>query len=103
MVSRPPKLPGLDERTLVDELEKLAHRLSLPVRYEPIESEETFSSGGLCRIKGKEVIIINSRATPKEKSRALGRALKDFDLSQVYLKPALREFLESLGIKEGTE
>ena len=98
-----PKLGGIDERILLCRLEELADKLSIPVRYEPIEDEETFSSGGLCRIKGKEVIIINSRATPKEKSRALGRALKDFDLSQVYLKPALREFLESLGIKEGTE
>ena len=89
----------MDERSLLGQLEKLAHELSISVRYEPIESEETFSPGGLCRIKGEHVIIINGRATMPEKIYALARALKRFDLSQVYLRPALREFLESLHSK----
>ncbi len=89
-------IKGFDERMLLDQLEKLAQEFSLPLRYELIESEETFSPGGLCRIKGKEVIIINTQATLQEKIYILARALKRFDLSQVYLKPALREFLESL-------
>jgi hypothetical protein len=90
------KLQGLDERRLLDQLEELAHDLSIPVRYEAITGEEVFTTGGLCRIKDEYVIIIESRAPTEEKVRALARALKHFDLSQVYLKPALREFLESL-------
>jgi len=90
------KLRGLDERTLLGQLEKLAHELSIPVRYEPITGEEVFTTGGLCRIKGAYVIIIETKAATEEKIHALARALKHFDLSHVYLKPALREFLESL-------
>jgi len=81
---------------LLGQLEKLAHELSIPLRYEPITGEEVFTTGGLCRLKGEYVIIIETRAPTEEKIRALARALKHFDLSRVYLKPALREFLESL-------
>jgi hypothetical protein len=92
------KLQGLDERTLLGQLERLAQELSIPVRYEPITGEEVFTTGGLCRIKDEYVIIIETRAPAEEKIHALARALKYFDLSQIYLKPALREFLESLPV-----
>lgn len=89
------KLRGWDERTLLGQLEKLAHELSIPVRYEPISGDEVFTTGGLCRIKGEYVIIIETRAPVEEKIQALAGALKHFDLSQVYVIPALREFLET--------
>jgi hypothetical protein len=98
-VNMSPELGGFDERILLDQLENLAHQFSIPVRYESMESEETFFAGGLCRIKGKYVIIINRRATRREKICILARALKRFDLSQVYLKPALREFLDGINTK----
>jgi len=92
------KLQGLDEKTLLGQLERLAHELSIPVRYEPITGEEVFTTGGLCRIKDEYVIIIETRAPTEGKIHALAKALKHFDLSQVYLKPALREFLENLPV-----
>jgi hypothetical protein len=49
--------------------------------------------GGLCRVKGENILIINSKATMRDKIQALVRAVKQFDLSQVYMRPALREFL----------
>ena len=98
----PSRLQGLDESILLSHLEKLAHELSIPVRYEPIRGEEISSPGGLCRIKGKYLIIIDTTVSIREKIHTLARALKQFDLSQVYLKPALREFLERLPRKETT-
>ena len=65
-------------------------------RYEAMEGETVFSAGGLCRIKGKQVIIINKRAEKKEKIQTLVRALRRFDVGHLYLKPALRDLLESL-------
>jgi len=89
------------ERVLLSQLEKLAYELSIPLRYEPLTGEEVFTTGGLCRIRGEYVIIVETRAPTEEKIRALARGLKHFDLSQVYLKPALREFLESLPEEPG--
>jgi hypothetical protein len=84
----------LDETALLGNLEALAHTLGIGVRYEPIEGEATFSSGGLCRIKDKQFIIVNDRAPVGEKIQTLARALRRFDLSQVYIRPALRDLLE---------
>ncbi|MCP4667594.1 MAG: hypothetical protein GY849_14655 [Deltaproteobacteria bacterium] len=79
---------------MLKHLEALAHTLGIPIRYERMEGETTFPSGGLCRIRESHVIIVNERATTREKVRTIADALKRFDLSQVYLKPAMRDFLE---------
>jgi hypothetical protein len=49
--------------------------------------------GGLCRVRGENILIINSKATMRDKIQALVRAVKQFDISQIYMRPALREFL----------
>jgi hypothetical protein len=84
----------LDEAVVLGHLEALAHALGIQIRYESIESETTFPSGGLCRIRDKQVIIVNTKATVGEKVQTLTRALRRFDLSNMYLKPALRDLLE---------
>jgi hypothetical protein len=87
----------LDEAVLLDHLEELAQRLGIEVRYEDLQGEAPFQSGGLCRIHDKQFIIVHARAGIKEKNLVLARALRRFDLDGVYLKPALRDFLENSG------
>jgi hypothetical protein len=84
----------LDNADMLEHLEALAHTLRIPIRYERMEGETTFPSGGLCRIKGNPVIIVNMRAATGEKVRTIAHALRRFDLSRIYLKPALRDLLE---------
>ena len=84
----------MDEKALRGGLEALADALEIQIRYESLDAEMSFSSGGLCLIKNKPVIIIDSRASEKVKIQTLIKALKRFDLSQVYVKPALRDLLE---------
>ncbi len=84
----------MDDATFLVLLEELACGLGIDVRYESMDGEAAFSSGGLCRIRGKPVILVNQRASVPEKIKILARALNRMDLGQVYIKPALREFLE---------
>jgi hypothetical protein len=37
---------------------------------------------------------VNSRAAVKDKIQTLAKALKNFDLHDVYMRPAVRELLE---------
>ncbi len=90
----------MDNTAIMSLLEELANTLGIQIRYEHLEGESTFSSGGLCRIMNKDIIIVNSMATTKEKVQTLAKALRRFDLSQIYLKPALRDFLENITEKE---
>ncbi len=87
----------MDEEALLGHLEKLAHDLGIHVRYESLKGESDFQRGGLCRLKGRSYIIIEERADTGQKVETLARALKRFDLSRIYVKPGIRDFLEGSG------
>jgi hypothetical protein len=84
----------LPEEFILNQLEELAGRLGIAVRYEPVNVEESSEAGGLCRLKGKYVLIIHSRASVNEKIRIIAQAVRQFPLEGIYLKPALRKLLE---------
>ncbi len=84
----------MKDETLLSYLEELAERLEILVRDESINLEETFSTGGLCRVEGKYILILNSKATANEKIQVMIKALQQFNLDDIYVKPVLRELLE---------
>ncbi|MCX5853372.1 MAG: hypothetical protein NTZ24_02090 [Deltaproteobacteria bacterium] len=88
------KVPPLKEVFILTQLEELAEKLGIAVRYENVIVEESSGTGGLCRIKGKYVLIIHSHATSQEKIQVMTAALKMFDLGDIYVKPVIRELLE---------
>ncbi len=94
---------GLDEDALLSQLEELAQSLNIEIRHEPLKREGSFFPGGLCRIKGEYVLILNSAATVEDKIHTLAKAVNRFDLSRVYLRPGLREFLDNFGRTEKKE
>ena len=92
----------MDEDTLLGQLEELAHSLGIEIRDEPLRREGSFFPGGLCRIKGEYVLILNAAAATEDKIQTLAKAVNRFDLSRVYLRPGLREFLDNFlaGLKK---
>jgi hypothetical protein len=86
----------LDENTLLGQLEELAHSLGIEIRYEPLRRESSFFPGGLCRVKGEYVLILNATATTEDKIQTMAKAVNRFDLSRIYLRPGLREFLDKV-------
>jgi hypothetical protein len=84
----------LNNELLLSELENLAGKLGIAIRYENVSSEESSGSGGLCRLKGEYVLIIHSQATVQEKIRIILEAVKPFPIGDVYVKPIIRELLE---------
>jgi len=88
----------VDENTILDQLEELIERFGVRIRYEAIRQDEdsVHVIGGLCLLKGKYVLIINSKAAVADKIWALGIALKRFNHDQIYIRPVLRELLERI-------
>jgi hypothetical protein len=80
---------------MLGQMEELARNLNITVRYEKILKESSFFPGGFCRVKGKDMIIINSKASLDDKIEIMARALLPFDLSQIYVLPAIRELIDS--------
>ena len=88
----------MDDDTIMDYLEELAERFGIQIRYEAIKQDEdsTYVVGGLCLLKGEYVLIINSKATMKDRIRTLAMAVKHFDLDQIYIRPVIRELLDRI-------
>jgi hypothetical protein len=89
---------SINEDTIIDYLEELAERFGIEIRYEVIKQDEdsSFVTGGLCLLKGKYVVIINSKATVKDRIKTLAMAVKHFELDQIYIRPVLRELLDRI-------
>jgi hypothetical protein len=88
----------MDENTIIEQLEELIERFGVHIRHEAIKQDEDSVNvvGGLCLLKGEYVLIVNSKAAIRDKIRALGMALKQFDHEKIYILPVLRELLEGI-------
>jgi hypothetical protein len=88
----------MDENTIIDQLEELIKSFGIQIRCEAIKQDEDSVNvvGGLCLLKGEYVLIVNSKAAIRDKIRALGMALKQFDHEKIYMLPVLRELLEGI-------
>jgi len=76
----------------------LIERFGVQIRHEFIKQDEDLVNivGGLCLLRGEYLLIINSKATMRDKINTLATALKHFDLDHVYLRPVLRELLDKI-------
>jgi hypothetical protein len=87
----------MEDQATLAQLEELAERLGITVRHVPLKGEGSAHAGGLCRIHGRDVVILNKKATGMEKRQLLVEILKRYDLNDVYLLPSLRELLDVKG------
>lgn len=77
--------------TLVQALEDVARRLGARVR-----RERGPFRGGLCRVGGRPVVVLNRLHPPEAQLAALAEALRALPVDTVYLRPAVRAALEDL-------
>jgi len=81
---------------LVEELADVAKRLGLEVRREKILREVGYRArGGACRLRQKDLIIIDREMPPAEQLELLADALRSRDLEELYLSPAARRLLQT--------
>lgn len=87
---------GMRLLRLVDELAEVAKRLGLEVRREKILREVGYRArGGACRLREKDLIIIDREMAPAEQVEMLAEALRTRDLENLYLSPAARRLLQA--------
>ena len=79
----------MKQEELIEELEHLASQLGVAVRYEKGDFE-----GGYCMLKADRVLLINRRLMPGKKASVFALGLHEIGLDNVFIKPAVREFIE---------
>jgi len=77
----------MEEKRLLQELEEIAEKLSIAVQYDDLLGMDFNVQGGLCKLRGKNVIILDRRTPPRKRIDLLARALRQFDLSSISMKP----------------
>jgi hypothetical protein len=80
---------------LVDELCEAAERVGLVVRREKILREIGYRvRGGACRLREKNLVIIDRDMAPADQLEVLADALRSRDLESLYLSPAARRVVQ---------
>jgi hypothetical protein len=79
----------MNPEQLIKELEHLAVKSGINLRYDKGDFE-----GGFCILKSDKLIMINKKLAPSKKASVLARALAEIGVEEMYLKPAVRQFIE---------
>jgi len=82
-----------DNQTL-KQLEDLAERLGITIRYEPLHIDGSVHLGGFCHFNNQDYLIINKKTTSKEKIHIIIDSVKRRNLTDVFIVPSLRALLE---------
>jgi light-regulated signal transduction histidine kinase (bacteriophytochrome) len=81
---------------LADELAEAAKRIGLEVRRERILREVGYRArGGACRLREKNLIILDREMPPADQIEVLVEALREQNLEEIYLSPAARRVLQA--------
>jgi hypothetical protein len=74
---------------MIQELQDVARQLGITVRFDQGNFE-----GGYCILKAQRLLLLNKRLLPVRKAAVLARALREIGLENVFLKPAVRAYIE---------
>jgi hypothetical protein len=84
---------------LVAALEALAARLGVPVRYDTFDRglAKGRTCGGLCRLRGQPIIVLDAGLGARDHAATLARALATFELDGISLPTAVRATIRAHG------
>ena len=61
-----------------------------------IVQEKGNFKGGYCLFEKEKIIVINKLKPIEQRIRALAKVFSQWDTSEIYMKPAIREIIESV-------
>ena len=75
---------------IYQEFEELAESLEIEI----IQEKGNFK-GGYCLLEKEKVIVINKLKPLEQRIKALALAFSQLDISNIYMKPAMRDIIAS--------
>ena len=88
----------MKQEELIEELQSVAQQLGVTVRYEKGDFE-----GGYCILREQKMLLINKRLMPARRASVLALALREIGMENVFLRPALRAYIDDEAAKAGLE
>ena len=72
------------------EFEQIAEKLKICI----LQEKENFN-GGYCLLEEERIIVINKLKPIEQRIRALAQAFSKLDTSKIYIKPSIRELIDT--------
>jgi len=84
---------------IYQELKDLAEKLAITVSEQNLRIAGLKVKSGLCKVKGKNLFIMDKHKSIHKKIDLLASLLTKFPHEDLYIMPAIREILEKKGIQ----
>ena len=79
---------------LYQHLKEVAEKVEISVSEQNLRATGVNAKSGLCRGKGKQVFIMDKHLPIRQKVETLAECLREVPLDDIYLVPAVRNYLE---------
>ena len=79
---------------IYQELKDLAEKLNVTVSEQNLRISGIRVKSGLCKVRGKEMIILDKNKSLYKKNRILAACLSNKPHENIYIVPAVREWLK---------
>ncbi|MBL0332576.1 MAG: hypothetical protein IPP65_07050 [Chlorobi bacterium] len=83
------------QEDIYQELKLIAEQLGFKIRLEIGDFD-----GGICVVKEKEVLVLNKRHMLTKRISVLVNSLVDMNLDSIFVKPAIRDYIEKESSKK---
>ena len=85
-----------DAPRILSQLEGIGESLGVKVRYERFDNsgDNPNISSGYCRLRGTDLLLIDSRLSVEARCHLLAKELKRFDLDNLFIPPGLRLIIQ---------
>jgi len=83
----------MDTHNRLEDLKAVAEKLSIEIATGNFADEEISTQSGFCRIKGKNLIILDKKLNSESQADIILEALENFDLETIYVPSWIREQL----------
>ena len=74
---------------ILKEFEIVANELGVRIRFEKGDFD-----GGYCLLREEHIIVVNKKLSPNRKASVIAQAFGELGIENVYIKPAVRLFIE---------
>ena len=85
----------MDALSRLEDMKEVAAKLSIEIVTKNLFDQEISIQSGYCKVKGKDMVILDKQLTPEEQVEVILNTLKQFDLETIYLPSWIRESIES--------
>jgi hypothetical protein len=82
----------MNEQRILEELLAMLEANGVTIRHESLGG----AAGGLCTVKGQHIFFVDTQCSSADTAASAAEAVrKVIDIEKVYMRPEIREFIES--------